>query len=72
MKYVDKFPDMKYIDEERDGVIRGRTQRPCCVCGWETEFVEINYEAPFCSEECVAEMDRRSYTESVDTTKIYR
>ena len=50
MKYVDKFPDMKYIDEEQDGVIRGRTQRSCCVCGWETEFVEINYEAPFCSE----------------------
>lgn len=32
----------------------------CCVCGKPTQFIEINYQAPFCSDECVAEMDRQS------------
>lgn len=57
MKFIDKFPDMKYIDHECGGIIRGRNQTACIVCGWPTEFIEINYEAHLCSEECVAEMD---------------
>lgn len=60
MKYIDKFPDMKPIFDEREGIIRGQSNMLCCVCSQNTEYIEINYEAPFCSEECVAEMDKRS------------
>lgn len=60
MKYIDKFPNMKYIDDICDGMLRGQRSQPCIICGCLTEFVEINYEAHFCSEECVAKMDRMS------------
>lgn len=58
MKYIDKFPDMEPIFDEREGMIRGGDMKPCIVCGCPTEFIEINYEARLCSEECMAEMDR--------------
>ena len=58
MKYSAKFPDMNCYDDERENMIRGRDMLPCIICGDDTEFVEINYEARLCSEECVAEMDR--------------
>ena len=45
MKYIDKFPDMKPIFDECEGVIRGGDMKPCAVCGRPTEFIEINYEA---------------------------
>lgn len=32
----------------------------CCICGKPTQFIEINYQAPFCSDECIAEMDKQS------------
>ena len=60
MKYSDKFPDMVCIDDVCEGIMRGRSVRPCIVCGSLTEYIEINYEARLCSEECVAEMDRRA------------
>lgn len=31
----------------------------CCVCGRATKYIEINYEAPFCSDECIYEMDKQ-------------
>lgn len=62
MKYKDKYPSMIPISEERDNIIRSRSEQPCCVCGRLTEYVEINYEAFFCSEECLAVMDTRSLT----------
>lgn len=60
MKYIDKFPDMKPIFEERENIIRSNHAFPCCICGSICDYVEINYEAHFCSEECVAEMDKMS------------
>ena len=57
MKYKDKYPYMQPISEEHNNIIRCREQRRCCVCGHLTEYVEINYEAFFCSEECLAVMD---------------
>ena len=60
MKYADKFPDMKPISDVCEGMIRGGDMKPCIVCGRPTEFIEINYEGRLCSEECVAEMDRRA------------
>lgn len=61
MKYADKFPDMKPIFDVCDGMMRGRTMKPCIICGNPTEYIEINYEARLCSEECVFEMDRRAH-----------
>lgn len=60
MKYIDKFPDMKPISDECEGIICGRDMKPCVVCGHHTEFIEINYEVRLCSEECVSEMDKRA------------
>lgn len=67
MRYIDKFPDMKPIFDERENIIRGESIKPCIVCGCSTEFIEVNYEARLCSEECVAEMDRRA----IDAFKRY-
>ena len=59
MKYADKFPDMKPILDVCESMMRGRSVKSCIICGSPTEYIEINYEAHLCSEECVAEMDRR-------------
>lgn len=70
MKYIDKFPDMVYIDDVFEGIMRGRSEKPCLICGSPTEFIEINYEAHLCSEECVAEMDRRAYEAAMKSGEV--
>lgn len=57
MKYKDLYPKMKMIEEEHKSIIRSAIAQPCCICGEPTEYCEINYEAFFCSEECLSEMD---------------
>lgn len=59
MKFSEKYPHMKPIGDEEDGMIRGRRAEPCFVCGCPTEYVEICSEAHFCSDECLNEF----YTE---------
>lgn len=59
MKYIEKFPNMVPIFEERENVIRTNRAFPCCVCGCLCDYVEINYEAYFCSEECVQKEGQR-------------
>ena len=39
-------------------IMRQPQKQPCCVCGEPTEFVEINYEASFCSPECMKEFEK--------------
>ncbi len=58
MLLSEKYPDMKPIKEEKDGIMRGHESCPCCICGRMTEYIELNYEAYFCSDECIREMDR--------------
>lgn len=60
MKYDILYPAMRPIVDEKHGVIRGTEKCPCGVCGEPTEYIEINYEGYFCSEECLNEMDRRA------------
>lgn len=60
MKYHLKFPDMDTIHDECEGVIRGTTPRPCHECAELTEYIEINYIVPFCSEECVLKFEVRN------------
>lgn len=58
MKFADKYLDMNTVDDEEEGMIRAKTPEPCCQCGTQTMFVDINYEAFFCSEECRHEFER--------------
>lgn len=58
MRFCDLYPDMKPIIEEISGIVRSNCCCECAVCGLLTEYVEINYEAFFCSEECVSKMDK--------------
>ena len=44
-------------------VIISDNEHKCCICGKPTRYIEINYQAPFCSDECISEMDRRSNAE---------
>ncbi len=61
MKYSEKFPDMKPVFDEQQGVIKGIKECPCFVCGESTFYVDINYEARICSEECLLDFERSIY-----------
>ena len=41
-------------------VIVSNNEHDCCICGKPTRYIEINYQAPFCSDECIAKMDKQS------------
>ena len=62
MKFSEKYPGRGHLEEVDIGIMRvnGSPHR-CCVCGKLTNYIEINYEAPFCSEECL-----RAFEEGVD------
>lgn len=53
MKYILKYPNMNLIHEEIEGTIRGSSVQHCHWCKEPTEFVNIYYEAAFCSDECL-------------------
>lgn len=57
MKYDIKYPDMKPIHDEKDSIIRANSPRPCHLCKADTEYVEINYEAHFCSDDCLTKFE---------------
>lgn len=59
MKFKRKYPNLQF-NEEADGILKGRHIAACEVCGELTDYIEMNYEAYFCSDECVKEMDRRA------------
>ena len=61
MLFEKKYPNMKPINEEHRNIMRGKEAQPCCVCGRMTTYIEINYEAYFCSDECVNKMDKEVY-----------
>lgn len=58
MKYNQKYAWMRPALDEDHNIIRGTKAIPCCICGELTEFAEINYEAPICSDECMDILDR--------------
>ncbi len=57
-KFIDIYPNMTPIVDENNGIIKGNKNKPCYICKELTEYVEINYETYFCSEECVKVMDK--------------
>ena len=52
MKFTEKYKDVPVMELGDNTYLRSPTEHQCCVCGSPTPFIEINYEAPFCSEEC--------------------
>lgn len=67
MKFSEKYPDMKPIEEVHGCIMRSYEKRPCSICKELTEYVEINYEGHFCSEECLHIMDE-AYWKAVEET----
>ena len=66
MKFIDKYPAMKPIVEEHNGIMRGRDMAKCYICHQPTEFIEINYEAYVCSDECLKKLDDLTLERSKD------
>lgn len=39
--------------------IEASEPKPCTICGKPTKFIEICYESPYCSKECLEIEDKR-------------
>lgn len=57
MKYKDLYPNINPIFEEAHDlnatVIKSRDYTPCHQCKEPTKCVDIDYEVPFCYQECL-------------------
>ena len=59
MKFDDKYPNQTPDHPDTaEGMIVVETEKPCNGCGKLTSWVEINYMAYFCSDECIAEFEK--------------
>lgn len=54
MKYHEKFPNALYQEEVIPGVFKIDKEFPCWNCGELTDFCDIDFDGPLCSEECRA------------------
>ena len=45
--------------EQKGSVFRAPFPVPCCVCRKPTAFIDLDYEAAFCSDECLREFESR-------------
>lgn len=52
MKYIKKYANATVEAIRKDGLIRGKEERPCLMYGRPTLFVDICSEARFCGETC--------------------
>lgn len=52
MKYIEKYKNLKHMDEKDGHLIYIDKEKICVFCGSSTHFVDIGFEAAFCSEEC--------------------
>ena len=57
LKYNIMFPDMHHL-QVISGILYCDDARPCCMCGHLTHYVDICYEARFCSTECMDEFEK--------------
>jgi hypothetical protein len=58
MKFSDKYPDAEYLQEVEPSIVKFRDGEPCWICGQKTVFIEINFQAAICSEECLGTIDK--------------
>lgn len=54
MKYSDKYPNAQKDEEVEDSIVKVATENKCWNCSELTNFVEINFMAYLCSDECNA------------------
>ena len=52
MKYSQKYPCANPIQMVEDTIMCGCKLDSCYVCGMLTNFIDIDFEAHICSEEC--------------------
>lgn len=52
MKFSDKYPEAKYLEQVEHSIIKAGGSYPCWHCGQPTSFADIDFGAPICSEEC--------------------
>jgi len=55
MKYIDKYNNLKNMEVVGQHLLYTDKSRICRCCGDITNFTDIGFEAPFCSEECYNE-----------------
>lgn len=55
MRFEEKYPNAQHLEEPESLILccKGSPPSKCWHCGTMTVFVEISFEAPLCSEECV-------------------
>lgn len=61
MLYSEKYPNANPGQEVETGVICGNAPDNCVHCGKMTKFVELNYQAHFCSPECIEAFDNEVF-----------
>lgn len=60
MKFEEKYPDAEYLQVYGEDMLKDKEQLPCWICKTPTSFVEMNYQAYICSEECVKVADQEA------------
>lgn len=63
MKLIEKYPDITYMNDDDCDFIRSQISKPCTWCLEPTEFIEIYYEGPFCSDECLEKFENSLFRE---------
>ena len=57
--------------EQKGSIFRAPFPVPCCVCHKPTAFIDVDYEAAFCSEECLnvfeAKLPKRGVSDAGQT-----
>ena len=57
MTWAERYGSLR-VWEQRGSVFRAPFPVPCEVCRRPTAFVDVDYEAAFCSDECLHEFER--------------
>jgi len=52
MKFDKKYPNAKYLEVFDEGIMKGKKPHVCWHCGEGCNWVDIDFEAHLCSEEC--------------------
>ena len=51
--WSERFGSLR-VWEQKGSVFRAPFPVPCCVCRKPTAFIDLDYEAAFCSDECLS------------------
>lgn len=61
MKFRDKYPDAKYADTVEYSIMKGSKKDNCYICGALTDFIDMDFECPICSEECMDKINEEFF-----------